>query len=372
LLIGYHRRESLKKSIFVLFLILTIICTTFASDLGRVMEQLRRNTTDLYSKVNEVKWERKLELYKFFTKNIPVDDIEKYEYLLDKTGNLSDLNIKLSLALKKYYPDYKERNNLISNLKMSSVNTSYLTGIADNITEAIYLLREPQNDGSYKYAKYEKSGDQLAENEQLTVKYTIDSLGTYSRKFDSRVYMIKIYSPKKRGLFEGNRDFYVKDIKIKYSKDGREKIYNKNVEKWIKRGESYDLVFPEVYKSPEVNVRYGTKKEHKNRATMGFEFVKATLMDSKDNPNYALLQELKNLGTADTKDLDSLSLKLKGFLKNADLGSGNISVAKNSNLGNNKSSMPSNDKLMYFYYMLKDDTNKRENLINKFENMFLK
>ena len=258
---------------------------------------------------------------------------------------------------------------MISKLEFPAVSQSNLLGIEDGITEAIYLLRKPQSDGTYKYAKYEKSGGDLAENEQLTVKYTTDSPGTYSRKFDSRLYMMKIYSSKKRGLFEGNRDFYVKDIKVQYTDNGRGKVYTKTLEKWIKRGESYELVFPDVFEAPVINVRYGTKREHKNRATMGFEFVKATLTDTRDNPNYALVEQLKDLRSVDKGDLNELSVALKSFLRKADLKQ-TTNLSEASDNVSKPSNMPSNDKLQYFYYMLKDKTNEREDLIKKYESMF--
>jgi len=350
-----------------------VAITSFASDVESVLDRLRRNVTELYSDVNEVKWERKLELYKFFIDNIPVKEIENYEYLLDKTADPGSFNLRLSSALKKYYPDRKERNNVISNLELPTISQSNFLEIEDGITEAIYLLREPQPDGSYKYAKYEKSGGDIAENEQLTVKYTTGSPGTYSRKLDSKLYMIKIYSPKKRGLFEGNRDFYIKDIRVQYTENGRRKAYTKTLEKWIKRGENFELVFPDVYENPVINVRYGTKREHRNRATMGLEFVKANLTDTRDNPNYSLIQQLKDLRSVDKDDLNELSVALKSFLKSADLKKFAGSPGSNVTTTISKSSnMPSNDKLQYFYYMLKDKSNERDELIKKFESMFLK
>lgn len=157
------------------------------------------------------------------------------------------------------------------------------------LDEGIYSLRGPKEDGTFEYAY-------LSEENPLALNFSFDIEKTpflWKQKGEN-IFSIKITVPRKKNLFWGNEDAYLKEALIKI--DGIEKILER--ERILKRGENYEYPLKKIYKEFEIILTF-EKLEGKERSSYVEVYLyQAGLKDSIKNPHYDLLMALMELKKA--------------------------------------------------------------------------
>lgn len=90
------------------------------------------------------------------------------------------------------------------------------------IEEGIYNLRGPQDDGSFKYAYLS-----MENPETLNFSFELEKFPFNWKKSEENIFSIEIHIPKKKNIFWGNEDAYLKEWILKF--DGVEKVIEKSL-----------------------------------------------------------------------------------------------------------------------------------------------
>ncbi|MEJ5165949.1 MAG: hypothetical protein WHV67_02850, partial [Thermoanaerobaculia bacterium] len=125
------------------------------------------------------------------------------------------------------------------------------------LDEGIYSLRGPKEDGTFEYAY-------LSEENPMALNFSFDIEKTpflWKQKGEN-IFSVKITIPKKKNLFWGNEDVYLKEAIIKI--DGEERVLER--EKVLKRGETYDYPLKKIHKELEIILNF-EKLEGKERSS---------------------------------------------------------------------------------------------------------
>lgn len=157
------------------------------------------------------------------------------------------------------------------------------------IDEGIYNLRAPQDDGSFKYAYLS-----MENPEELNFSFELEKFPFSWKKNEENIFSIEIYIPKKKNIFWGNEDAYLKEVILKL--EGFEKVIERD--KILKKGETYKYPLNKIYKNFEVSLLF-EKMEDKGRSSyVEVHLFKAGLKDDPKNPDYKLLKSLVELKKA--------------------------------------------------------------------------
>lgn len=157
------------------------------------------------------------------------------------------------------------------------------------IDEGIYNLRGPQDDGSFKYAYLSMENPEV-----LNYSFDLEKFPFNWKKGEENIFAIEIYIPKKKNIFWGNENAYLKEAIIKL--EGVEKIIEKD--KILKKGEKYEYPLNKIHKNFEISLLF-EKMEDKGRSSyVEVKLFKAGLKDDPKNPDYQLLKSLIELKKA--------------------------------------------------------------------------
>lgn len=195
------------------------------------------------------------------------------------------------------------------------------------LEEGVYNLRGPKEDGTFEYAY-------ISEEIPLALNFSLDIEKTpYLWKQKAKdIFSIKITVPKKKNLFWGNEDSFLKEGIIII--DGTEKIFERD--KILKRGKTYEYPLKKIYRDFEIVLNF-EKLEGKERSSyLEITLYQAGLKDDIKNPNYDFLisllelkktglnsynfeeklkKTLKNCGSPIKRELDYILYLLKGTSK---------------------------------------------------------
>lgn len=182
--------------------------------------------------------------------------------------------------------------NLCEKLKSFQILSPYLEKtqaekiLNEIIDEGIYSLRGPKEDGTFEYAY-------LSQENPIPLNYSFDIEKTpfiWKQKGEN-IFSLKITVPKKKNLFWGNEDAYLKEAIIRI--DGNEKSLEK--EKVLKRGETYEYPLKKIHKEFEIILNF-EKLEGKERSSYVEVYLyQAGLKDDPKNPNFSLISQLLQL-----------------------------------------------------------------------------
>lgn len=207
------------------------------------------------------------------------------------------------------------------------------------VDEGIYNLRGPQEDGSFKYAYLS-----MENPEPLNFSFDLEKFPSSWKKSEENIFSIEIQIPKKKNIFWGNEDAYLKEGILKL--DGVEKVIEKD--KILKRGETYKYPLNKIYKNFEILLLF-EKIEDKSRSSyVEVKLFKAGLKDDPKNPYYKLLKSLIEL-------------------KKTDPNSTYFNENLNHCLENCKS--PIKRELLLILYLLKGDQNEQMEGIQRLEKL---
>jgi hypothetical protein len=363
----------MKKYNMFLILITCFLCfASYPEDIDSIVNRIRYNSYKIIEDYNVTIALRKYEIYDFITQIFPRELWEQKKELLTLSDNISTLKYRLSDSLKPYFPKLTDRNKIIDRLELTEFDFTQKSLIETDIEEAVHILRKPDNKGNYKYAEYSLSGNTQEVNETVKVNNEMNNWQIYTHKFENHIYKINFYSKKKIDMFTGNRDSYVHKISVKYYEDGKSKNIEKKIERWLNRGQSFEYILDFAVSAPEINIYFGTKKEHTRKAFIGFEFYISEISDKQENPDYELLETLNNIKyTLQLPEAEALS-ELRNIV--ADINTSKNTESQNiSNYdleSRTQKTEVSQDKLMYFMYMLGDENITRKELQEKYREMF--
>lgn len=158
------------------------------------------------------------------------------------------------------------------------------------IDEGIIDLRGPIEDGNFKYAQLSKENPVA-----LNFSFDLEKFPFVWAKSAENIFSIKIYVPKKKNIFWGNEDAYLKELLVKL--DGIEKIIKKD--QILKRGETYEYPLNKIFKKFEISLTFEKMEEKVRSSYVEVNLYQAGLVDDPKNPDYKLLQsliELKKIG----------------------------------------------------------------------------
>lgn len=362
----------MKKYLMFLLLIMFFSCfISFSEDIGSIVNRIRYNSYNMIEDYYVTMALRKYEIYDFITQNFPKELWEEKKQLLELAHNETNLKYKLGEALKVYFPKTNDRNRILNKLKLTAFDYSGKSAIESDISEAIHILRKPVKNGEYQYAEHSISGYDMEINETVKVNNEIKDWQIYTHKFENYIYKINFYSKKKIDMFTGNRDSFVHKIVITQYEDGRKKQTEKILDTWINRGQNLEYIFEKAVKTPEISIYFGTKKEHVKRGFLGFEFYISELSDREDNPDYYLIQTLKDMEHILSLPEEEAMSELRPFLMNLEISEyKEISESTPDPSKKTEIIKVSDDKLRYFMYMLGDENISRKELEEKYREMF--
>lgn len=154
------------------------------------------------------------------------------------------------------------------------------------LDEGIYNLRGPKPDGTFLYAYPSMENPQF-----LNFSFDLEKLPFIWKQKANNIFSIKIKVPKKKNIFWGNEDAYLKELLIKFGNE--EKLLDK--EKILKRGEEYEYPLNKIYENIEVVLKF-EETENKGRSSyIEINLIQGGLKDDPKNPDYPLLKSLLEL-----------------------------------------------------------------------------
>lgn len=235
--------------------------------------------------------------------------------------------------------------NLCEKLKSFQILSPYLEKaqsekiLNEILDEGIYYLRGPKEDGTFEYA-YLSQENPI----QLNFSFDIEKTPFIWKQKGENIFSLKITVPKKKNLFWGNEDAYLKEAIIRI--DGNEKVLE--TEKVLKRGETYEYPLKKIHKEFEIILNF-EKLEGKERSSYVEVYLyQAGLKDSIKNPNYNFLMDL---------------IELKKANPNPKIFEEKLSITL-SNCGN-----PVKRELDYILYLLKGTTIEQREGVERLEKL---
>jgi hypothetical protein len=153
-------------------------------------------------------------------------------------------------------------------------------------------LREPRDDGSYRWASLQREeGGRVSDEKTVEYVYTEKELRNVTLT-GANVYRVEVVVPKKRGTFAANNRVYVRNvIADSTGYDGKVSHHDIPIETWVNPGDSTAGPLPEIGKSVKVTVELGVEKGDK-QAVAQVSLVQAKLVDDPTSPYFPAVNRL--------------------------------------------------------------------------------
>jgi hypothetical protein len=153
-------------------------------------------------------------------------------------------------------------------------------------------LREPRDDGSYRWASLQREeGGRVSDEKTVEYVYTEKELRNVTLTA-ANVYRVEVAVPKKRGTFAANNRVYVRNvIADSTGYDGKVSHHEIPIETWVNPGDSTGGPLPEIGKSVKVTVELGVEKGDK-QAVAQVSLVQAKLVDDPTSPYFPAVNRL--------------------------------------------------------------------------------
>jgi hypothetical protein len=193
------------------------------------------------------------------------------------------------------------------------------------VAAEIDMLREPREDGSYRWASLQREEDDRAKEnrgvERVHSEETLDS-ATVSAP---RAFRLIVSVPKKRNVVSANQRVFVKDAIVEWTSfDGKTRREELPIDVWVNPGDSHGVALPDIARSAKATVRMGVDSG-KKKAEAEVILVQAKLVDDPNSPWFPAVSRLlnvqrllkeENLRRGDIKSaIDEAQLALPGELQ---------------------------------------------------------
>ena len=176
----------------------------------------------------------------------------------------------------------------------------------------IRTLREPRDDGTYKWASLQREeGGRVKEEKTIEHVYTEKEL-RYVTITGANGYRVEINVPKKRGTFSANNRVWVRNILVDSTAfDGKTMHHEIPVNAWVNPGDSNGVPLPDIGKSVKVTAELGVESGSK-AAVAEVALVQAKLVDDPNSPYFPAVKRLLQI-----RDFEAARNIDRGHLKNA-------------------------------------------------------
>lgn len=195
--------------------------------------------------------------------------------------------------------DLKALGRITSLAKNLYDTRQVMTAILD---ENVEQFREPQGDGTYRWASLQREEASRIKEERTADKVQSESELTKVTVSASKAYRAVINVPRKRGVFAENNQVYVRNVIVEWTAfNGRRNQQDIPIDVWIKPGDSHGVALPEIGKSVKVVAHVGVEKSDK-RAVVEVALLQAKLVDDPANPNFPVVRRLLGIRALLEKD----------------------------------------------------------------------
>lgn len=153
-------------------------------------------------------------------------------------------------------------------------------------------LREPRDDGSYRWASLQREeGGRVSDEKTIEHVYTQKEL-RYVTLTGPNGYRVEVTAPKKRSTFAANNRVYVRNVIADSTGfDGKVTHHEIPIESWVNPGDSTGGPLPEIGKSVKVTVELGVESGDK-LAVAQVSLVQAKLVDDPTSPYFPAVKRL--------------------------------------------------------------------------------
>jgi len=184
-----------------------------------------------------------------------------------------------------------------------------LLAITDN---DIRTIREPRDDGSYKWASLQREeGGRVTEEKTVEYVYTEKEL-RYVTVSGANGYRVEVTVPKKRGTFSANNRVWIRNVLVDSTGfDGKTVHHEIPVNAWVNPGDSNGVALPEIGKSVKATAELGVEAGNK-AAVAEVALVQAKLVDDPNSPYFPAAKRLLQI-----RDFEAAKNIDRGHLKNA-------------------------------------------------------
>jgi hypothetical protein len=361
------------KTVFLIFIFMS---ASFVSAKTRQLFNSYEECCQIELELKELEFLRRDSLNDFLTEHMGASYVQNNQKYIINAAVKSNSETLIDNILEQKYTDKKARKNLLKKLILPELNKYRLNQLNTSLENLVERLRQPDASGR-KYANYSRDSQNSVYKKKLVAKHAIGTWQVYESVFNDRIFKIRMYSPSKLDLFNMNRDVFLDCLEIKYKLNNENKTVKEVYNRLLKRGESTEFHLPEIAESVHIKLTYATKPEHRNKAVFYVEPVAATLVDLPDSPFLPLINSIQQqrFAKGGTKDKQNGIKALKSQIRMAleqvteTDHSSMIPDAKIKTPG--KSADNSYDyAIQYFHYMLKDKNVTRDQLIEKFSELF--
>lgn len=171
-------------------------------------------------------------------------------------------------------------------------------GVIRKVAEQnLEMLREPRDDGSYRWASFQRveAGRTSLEKEILKVhtEATLDTIELTGK----RSYRVVVTAPKKRSLVSSNNKVFVKNVVADVTgMDGKTRTVEVPVGVWVNPGDSHSVPLDDIAISARVKVNVGVESGTK-KAVASVALLEAGLVDDPLNPFHPAVRRLNTIVT---------------------------------------------------------------------------
>jgi hypothetical protein len=172
-------------------------------------------------------------------------------------------------------------------------------------------LREPRDDGSYRWASLQREeGGRVTDEKTVEHVYTQKELRNVTLTGPNG-YRVEVAVPKKRSTFSANNRVYVRNVIVDSTGfDGKTTHTEIPIETWVNPGDSTGGPLPDIGKSVKVTVELGVESGDKV-AVATTSLVQAKLVDDPTSPYFPAVKRLLQV-----RELVAAKDMNRGALKN--------------------------------------------------------
>jgi hypothetical protein len=178
---------------------------------------------------------------------------------------------------------------LSSDLKQ---NRQVITAMVDEDIEA---LREPRDNGTYRWASLQREEDsRVTAQKEIEMVHSEEKLNSVSVS-GKRAFRVQVDVPKKQSTFRTNNRVWIRDIAIEWTSFGGETTRTEvPVGVWVNPGDGHGVALPDIAKSAQVVVSLGVETGSK-KAVADVSVLQAKLVDDPKAPHYPLITRLLDI-----------------------------------------------------------------------------
>jgi len=204
----------------------------------------------------------------------------------------------------------------IRELMMGPYASSYEIG--NWIDQQLNELRDPLPTGGYRWVRFVRpSGDApVVKREHLiSSDFASGERDTFEAEAD-HPFAVRVAVPRKRTLLKGNKEAYIGTVRIRYVKDGQEKVMEKRINEWLAPDTSRSFDLGLIADRADVAAETATRSGSLKDSLVEIHFRQAVAQDDSENPNYETVAALKRIRTSPdpvTLDLEIARLERRLF-----------------------------------------------------------